>query len=266
MPVGHCIGYAERAAFYATEYVTTVDHDFLKSLVTDEVRSILEIPAGVGRNLGWLAGTRRDVVMADLEPEMIRRLSERIAEERGDDRLTALVADIRFLELGRTFDLVLVPQGGLQLLPGAGDVARALDRLQRHLAPQGTLLVDLATFEAAPEEEDAARPAYFDPAIPSGLLVHEWVRPLPFGGMLTRRRTQHLDRNALTTTFFYSVETANGASEEASFVMVSRCYRYEQVAALVGAAGLAIRQVCRNYRRDPYLGTGHRIIFVLAAV
>lgn len=265
MPVGGRIGYAERAAFYATEYATTVDHDFLKCLVTRGVRSILEIPAGVGRNLDWLAATGREVVMADLEPEMIRRLSERIAEQGAGDRVSALVADMRSVDLDRTFDLVLVPQGGIQLLSDERDAARALALLRRHLAPLGTLLVDLATFEAGPEEEDEARPAYFDPAVPNGLLVDEWVRRLPEGGTLTRRRTQHLDRSALTTTFFYTIETAEGGSEETSFVMVSRRYEYERVVALVDGAGLAVRRVCRSYRGDPYESVGHRMIFVLAA-
>jgi cyclopropane fatty-acyl-phospholipid synthase-like methyltransferase len=182
VPVVRAISYAERAAFYETEYATTADHAFLKALVTPDVHAILEVPAGVGRNLDWLAATGREVVMADLERAMIVHLRERLAERGAQERVTALVADMRSLNLPRRFDLLIVPQGGLQLLSGPEDALRALQSLRPHLRSRGRLVLDLATFEAGVDGDEDARPSYFDPIVPNGQLVHEWVRPLPDGG------------------------------------------------------------------------------------
>ena len=263
MPVVRSIGYAERAAFYETEYATTADHAFLRALVTPEVRTILEVPAGVGRNLDWLSATGRAVVMADLEPVMIARLQGRIAERGAVACVTALVADMRYLSLPQRFDLLIVPQGGLQLLPGPEDALRALTSLHRHMSDTGRVVLDLATFEAGVDGDEDARPSYFDPIVPNGQLVHEWTRPLPDGRSLTRSRTQHLGPDTLTTTFFYRLEAPDGSVEESSFVMGSRRYRYEQVVLLADTVGLRVERICRNYRGDPYLGSGHRMIFVL---
>jgi SAM-dependent methyltransferase len=263
MPVVRAIGYAERAAFYETEYATTADHAFLRALVTSDVCTILEVPAGVGRNLEWLADSGRAVVMADLEPAMIARLRERIAERGAAACVTALMADMRYLSLPQRFDLLIVPQGGLQLLPGPEDALRALTSLHRHMSDSGRLVLDLTTFEAGIDGDDDARSSYFDPIVPNGQFVHEWTRPLPDGRSLTRCRTQHLERDTLTTTFFYQIEAPDGSVEESSFVMGSRRYQYEQVALLADTVGLRVERVCRNYRGDPYLGSGHRMIFVL---
>jgi len=263
VPVARAITYAERAGFYETEYATTVDHAFLKALVTPDVRAILEVPAGVGRNLDWLAATRREVVMADLEPAMVARLRERIAERHPEERVTALAADMRYLNLPRRFDLIIVPQGGLQLLPGPEDALRALTSLRLHLRPTGRLVLDLATFEAGVDGDDEAGPSYFDPTVPNGQLVHEWTRPLPDGKQLTRCRTQHLEPETLTTTFFYRLAGTDGTVEESNFVMGSRRFQHDQVMLLADAARLHMQAVYRNYHGDPYMGSGHRMIFVL---
>ena len=263
MPIARTISYADRAAFYETEYATSADHAFLRALVTPDVRAILEVPAGIGRNLEWLADSGREVVMVDLEPAMIARLRERIAERDAVARIAALVADMRYLSLLGRFGLVIVPQGGWQLLPGPGDALRALTSLRRHISDTGRLVLDLATFEASVDGDEDARPAYFDPIVPNGQLVHEWTRPLPDGRSLTRSRSQHLEPDTLTTTFFYRIEAPDGSVEESSFIMGSRRYQYEQVVLLADTVGLRVERVCRNYRGAPYLGSGHRMIFVL---
>ncbi len=263
MAVVRSISYAERAAFYETEYSTTADHAFLETLVTPDVRAILEVPAGVGRNLDWLAASGREVVMADLEPAMIDRLRERVTDRGALERVTALVADMRYLSLPRRFDLIIVPQGGLQLLPGPEDALTALGTLRPHLHATGRLVLDLATFEGGVDGDEDARPAYFDPTVPNGQLVHDWTRPLPDGRALTRCRTQHLEPDTLTTTFFYRLAGTDGTVEESSFAMGSRRYQHEQLMLLADTVGLSVERVCRNYRGDPYLGSGHRMIFVL---
>ena len=115
------ITYKERAEFYEIEYATDVDQAFLYSLVTADVHSLLEIPAGVGRNLSWLHATGRLVVVADRERAMVQQLSTHIQNRGAADAILPVVADMCDLSLGRIFDLILVPQGAFQLLLNSQD-------------------------------------------------------------------------------------------------------------------------------------------------
>ncbi len=257
-----CITYKERAEFYETEYATDVDLAFLCSLVTADVHSILEIPAGVGRNLSWLYATRRLVVVADQETAMVQQLSARIQSMGMADYIQPVVADMRNLSLGQVFDLILVPQGAFQLLPNPQDALRALSRFRCHLAHNGRLLIDLATFQTDICGDEHIRPSYYDPSIPNGQLIAEWTRVLQTGGTLTRARIQCLQEEMLTTTFYYTLR-ANEQEEHLTFVMKSRRYCYEQLLALCHQAGLVPRHVYRNYSYDPYLSFGHRMVFLL---
>jgi SAM-dependent methyltransferase len=256
------ITYKERAEFYETEYATDVDQAFLCSLVTADVHSLLEIPAGVGRNLSWLHATGRLVVVADRERAMVQQLSTRIQSRGAADSIRPVVADMCDLSLGRVFDLILVPQGAFQLLLNSQDALRALRGFRRHLAHDGRLLIDLATFQSDICGDEHIRPSYYDPSIPNGQLVAEWSRVLPAGGTLTRARIQCLQEEMLTTTFYYTFQR-NEQKEHLIFVMKSRRYSSEQFLVLCHQAGLIPRHIYRNYSYDPYLSVGHRMIFLL---
>ena len=259
---GRDITYKERAQFYGTEYATDVDQIFLRSLVTASVHSILEIPAGVGRNLPWLHATGRLVVVADREAAMVEQLSARIQATGAADHIQPVIADMRDLSLGQVFDLILVPQGAFQLLPNPQNALRALSGFRCHLAHNGRLLIDLATFQADICGDEHIRPSYYDPSIPNGQLVAEWTRVLQTGGTLTRACIQCLQEEMLTTTFYYTLR-ANEQEEHLTFVMKSRRYCYEQLLALCHQAGLIPRHIYRNYSYDPYLSVGHRMVFLL---
>ena len=258
-----CITYKERAQFYQTEYATDVDQVFLQSLVTADVHSILEIPAGVGRNIPWLHATGRSIVVADRETAMVEQLSTRIQAIGAADHIQPVVADMCDLSLCRVFDLILVPQGAFQLLPNQRDVLRALHGFRRHLALGGRLLIDLATFQASVSDDGHIRPSYYDPSIPNGQLVAEWTRVLQAGGSLARSRIQHMQEEMLTTTFYYTLRDRDNQEEHLTFIMRSRRYSYEQFLTLCRHAGLIPLHIYRNYARDPYLSVGHRMIFLL---
>lgn len=161
------------------------------------------------------------------------------------------------------FDLLIVPQGGLQLLSGPEDALRALRTLRCHLRTTGRVVLDLATFDVDADCDEDARPSYFDPTIPNGQLIHEWTRPLNDGERLTRSRIQHLGPHTLCTTFFYRLQAPGRPVQGSSFVMRSYRYQYAQVIVLIRASGLRVQGVCKNYKGDPYDGSGHRMIFVL---
>src|SRR5262245_16956839 len=138
------ITYKERSEFYEYEYTTSVDQAFLKNLVVPGMHFILEVPSGVGRNADWLAQTGCFVVQADREFNMVKRLKERI---RQYNNIHIAVADMRALSFKNAFDLVIVPQGGFQLITDEDEAASALTNLSQCLARTGKLLIDLAVFD-----------------------------------------------------------------------------------------------------------------------
>ncbi|MDI3418013.1 class I SAM-dependent methyltransferase [Streptomyces luteolus] len=255
-------GYEQRAQFYEVEYRTTVDQAFLSSLVTDSVTSILEIPCGSGRNTDWLISTGRAVTCADLEPAMVERVRERIMAAGAGDRLTAVQGDMCELDLGRRFDLILVPQEAFQLVAGAGDAERALDRLTRHLAPDGTLLLDLYSF-SQDGRDGSALPDYFDPEVPDGKPVTEWRRQLQPSGWLERSRLQRAEGAHMRVDYSYRRGEGDTVHERWQSSIRLRRYSREQVEKLVGGAGLRIERMLRDYSGTPWVPGSARMITLL---
>jgi len=258
--------YAERAAFYDLEAGGTFDNQFLVSLLTPRVGSVLEIPCGNGKNTVDLIRPDLRVTAVDREPNMLARVRERLAGLPGCENLETVAADLRDLDLGRAFDLVIVQREAFQLVTGRSDASRALASLRRHLAPQGTLMIDIAAFrpQASPDPEQGIQPSYFDPALPDGLKIEEWTKPLPWGGTMTRFRTQRHEGEILVFEFSYQVRHPSGESEEWTAETRFQLYTRESFLSLARDAGLVVRESFRNYRREPYREGDARMICLFA--
>ncbi|MCA9594385.1 MAG: class I SAM-dependent methyltransferase [Myxococcales bacterium] len=90
---------------------------------------ILDAAAGVGLDARRLLDLGCSVRAVDLSPEMVKQ-----AQRAGVD---AEVGDLHELDLGETFEKVL-SAGALEF---CGDPARAVERLCRHVAPGGRLVL-----------------------------------------------------------------------------------------------------------------------------
>lgn len=256
------IGYAERAAFYEIDYPDSVELDRLRRLLSPAVRSVLEIPCGVGGITLQLLEPGRRWLAVDREPEMIRRLRERAAGHPGVDSLLAVVGDLRDLDLGEAFDLVVVQREAFQLL-AREDAPAALRRLRAHLAPGAVLSIDLATF--APRESGSPlQPSYYDPTLPDGTIVDEWTRVLPSGEVLSRRRVQRHSPGAVEIEFLYDLR-GDGSGERWSATVVFTSYGKEEAIDLAAAAGLEPREIEGDYEGGPYRPGGGRMVLSLVA-
>ena len=98
---------------------------------------VLDLGAGTGRVALHLAARGFDMVAVDADPGLLAALQ---------DRATALTlpveiiaADVRELDLGRRFPLVIAPMQLVHLLEGAGGRARAWAALAAHLELGGKL-------------------------------------------------------------------------------------------------------------------------------
>jgi cyclopropane fatty-acyl-phospholipid synthase-like methyltransferase len=256
------ITYRERSAFYEVEYLTTVDQPFLASLVSHRVHSLLEIPAGVGRNLDWLAKTGCFTVVADIEATMVARLAERVNMLSARDRISPIKADMRCFNLGMKFDLIFVPREAFQLLICDDEAFSALVSLRRHLAHNGILVIDIALFEPHKHDKDKILPDYYDPFLPDGQLVTEWTRALLTGGTLTRWRMQHHHERTVSIEFLYLLRREDHTESALRSLVELRRYSYNGFLDLCSKANLRPSLVYRNYRQECYELDSCRAIFL----
>ena len=121
------------------------DTDFYRRLAMETGGPILEVGCGTGRVAAALAGDGHEVVGVDLSGPMLR-LAERRREALPADvaaRLSFHRADMRTLDLGRAFALIVTPARVFQFMLTTAAQREALAALRTHLRPNGRLVLDL---------------------------------------------------------------------------------------------------------------------------
>ncbi|HLM97351.1 MAG TPA: class I SAM-dependent methyltransferase [Acidimicrobiales bacterium] len=121
------------------------------------VRSVLDAGCGTGRVAVELARRGLDVVGVDLDPAMLEQ-----ARTKAPD-LTWVLGDLTAVDLGRTFDAVVLA-GNVLLFVAEGTEGAVVANLARHLEPGGFLV---AGFSLAPH--GLSLPAYDELASAAGL-------------------------------------------------------------------------------------------------
>jgi SAM-dependent methyltransferase len=98
-------------------------------------RTVLDVACGTGAHLAelrqWYA-----VEGADLSPAMLAVARERVPE------IPLHVADMRALDLGRSFDAVLCLFSSIGYVTEPSDMRSSVARLAAHVAPGGVLILD----------------------------------------------------------------------------------------------------------------------------
>ncbi|MFN8041141.1 MAG: class I SAM-dependent methyltransferase [Acidimicrobiales bacterium] len=120
--------------------------------------SVLDAGCGTGRVGIELARRGVEVVGADLDPSMLAT-ARRLAPE-----ISWIEADLAALDLGRTFDVVVMA-GNVVLFTPAGTQAAVVAGCARHVAPGGVLIsgFSLGHGWSADDHDDAAVAAGLEP-------------------------------------------------------------------------------------------------------
>lgn len=127
--------------------------------------SVLELGCGYGRVVTSLAAHGRTIVGVEPDEEMLALARDAVTRLPAEDQagVTVMAGDMRTLDLGRRFDRVLVPFGGLYCMLDDADLDAALATVARHLAPGGTAGFDLYRaddFHADAEPDDVPDDAH----------------------------------------------------------------------------------------------------------
>ncbi len=132
------------AALYDEQYETYRDDlpHYLR-LAEKYGSPILELGAGTGRLTAPLARAGHHVTAVEVSEAMLERARERLGQEGLLDRVELVRADMREVELGSRFPLVIAAFNTLMHLHTLGDQDRALSRAAQHLERGGAFAFDL---------------------------------------------------------------------------------------------------------------------------
>lgn len=216
---------------------------------------VLELGAGAGRVSLALAAAGHEVIGVDTSEAMIELARTKARELSVDARTRFVLADMRSFDLGRRFELIVVPFSSFRHLLTPGDQAATLERVRAHLAPGGLLVLDLPAWHALSWEP-----------VP-GPLQLEWTRPHPATGALVTKLTavrpepaaqlQHL-------TIIYDVRDADGVVRRVLTEMPLYTYTRRELELLFDRAGLAPAGWYGSYDLAPYDSDSRRLIAVAA--
>lgn len=136
--------YHADAELYDLQYASYRDDlPFYVRLADDLGSPVLELGAGTGRVTESLARAGHDVVAVDVATAMLDRARQQLAVAGLTERVQVIEADMRTLELGRQFPLVIAPFNTLMHLYTLAEQDAALAAVRAHLEPGAVFAFDL---------------------------------------------------------------------------------------------------------------------------
>ena len=216
--------------------------------------SVLELGCGTGRIAAALARAGHPVTAIDASAAMIARCRERCAGLP----VRSLRRDMRSLDLGERYRLVLVPLGGLEHMESAAGVVSALASVRRHLAPGGLAVVDVA----APQPEDLAPGAQ--------PLLEQWTRELPAAGGAAASRVTKLvslearpSQGVRDVTWHFDVQPPGAALGRVTVRFSLRMITAGELELAAALAGLRVTDWYGDYDLAPLADGSARIVATL---
>lgn len=208
---------------------------------TPEGCRVLELGSGTGRATAFLAQRAARVVAFDLSPELVAVARRRFAD---NSSVSFFVGDMRYLELGICFDLIVAVDDPFVHLTGDEDRQRAFGTVAAHLAPDGRFLLDAAWM--TPSRRRAA-------GRPSGLVTEH-----PRGRLQVREVCRCDPGTRLSFTRF---EYRLDGELAASAAFRGRLWSIAELRHRARAAGLRVTHLWGDYDRSPWIrDTSPRLI------
>ena len=132
--------YGRIADLYDSYVQVTVDVPFFVEYAK-QAEKVLELMSGTGRVSIPLAQAGVNLTCVDSSPEMLAYLRQK-AYQQGFS-FNVVLADVAGLDLGKTFDLILLPFNSFAEITDPEAQRRALATVRQHLAPGGKFICTL---------------------------------------------------------------------------------------------------------------------------
>lgn len=219
---------------------------------------MLELACGTGRLLLPLAAGGAQVTGVDVSPAMLALADEKVKAAGLGKRVRLVQGDMRTVDLGRRYGLVIVGLNSLMHLETQAAQLEALSNAARHLAPGGRLVVDLFNPEVAlPDAQQ------------EGQLFLHCLKVLPDGTHLLHFQSPRVDRAAqmVSMTNYYDEMQPDGRTQglKVRRHMAPFSLRYltaGELGLLVQRAGLEVEALYGTYELDPFQNDSPRLLAV----
>ena len=222
--------YDDAPDLYDAHYLAYRDDlPFYARLAADAGGPVLELGAGTGRVTEALARAGHEVVAVDASPAMLARARERLSSAGRLDRVRLVEADMRRLDLGGLFPLVIAPFNALMHAYTLDDQDATLAGVVGHLGAGGLFAFDLYAPRFGPQRVLRVEPELG--ALGAGP-----------GGRHDVFLVQEVDELAqlATTTYFHDAVGAGGVVTRRVAVLRQRYYTRFEVERLCRAFGLRL--------------------------
>ena len=248
--------FASVAPFYDLD-LEGYDEDvrWYRELAADTTGAVLELGCGTGRVASALAADGVDVVGVDISAAMLELASGRSAGAGA----TWVEADLRMLDLERSFGLVLVPLGGLQHMESLDDTIAAFETIQRHLDRDGVAIVDV----------EAPLPDDFTPG-PQPLIEH-WTREWRPGADAERFTVSKLvnveafpSQSRRAVTWHFDIQGADAPLRRVTAQFDLRTFTAGELELAGRLAGLEVSGCWGDYELTPFDEGADRLLMAFS--
>lgn len=212
--------------------------------------AVLDLGCGTGRVALALAEAGHPVVAVDSSPAMLEIARTRLA--KSSPPVEVVEEDIRSMDLGRRFDVVVIALGSLQHMRTADEVAATLATVARHLEPSGRAVIDIE----APYPED------FTPGPQP--LVEQWTRTFEGGSVTKLVSIEGRPSEGLRlVTYHFDVQPPGGGLRRVSQSFELRVITAGELQLAARLASLEVTGWYGDYELSPFADGDERMVVVL---
>ena len=209
---------------------------------------MLELGAGTGRVTAALAGAGYEVVGVELSEAMLQGAERRLANAELSGLVTLAQGDMRDIDLGRHFALVLAPFNALMHLYTLSDQDRALANILRHLERSGAFACDLFNPEFG-RVDTLRREA-------------EWGHVGGEAAELFLYQQHNPDAQTIRSSYYLDRTTSDGTLRREKTTLLQRYYHRFEFERLLQHAGFGRVQLYGDFDKRPYRRSEPHLIAV----
>jgi SAM-dependent methyltransferase len=216
---------------------------------------VLELGCGTGRLVLPLARTGHHIVGLDQSQAMIRIAEAKIAAERisVQQRAEIVEGDMSSFNLGRQFDLILIPHNTLMHL-NPSQMQACFGCVLDHLRPAGRLLIDVDNpVEMADFGDDNL------------LYLEQILADRDTGKTILQMASSWVDTDLQIrhTTWIFDTSSASGGQVERIIVQSELHFQYaHQLDISLQTKGMKIESMYGDYDKNPYDEESPRLLLV----
>ncbi|MGC9333632.1 MAG: class I SAM-dependent DNA methyltransferase [Anaerolineae bacterium] len=236
--------YGAYARFYDLD-MGGVDEDLfmIRQFAARSGSPILELACGTGRVLLPLAREGYDVTGVDISPAMLELAGQKIAVAGLGAQVDLVAQDMRYLDLGVQFNMVLIALSSFSHLLTMDEQLSTLERVYEHLNPGGLLVLDLFN-------PDLQRLLDF-----RGQVILDKVITDPASGrpvLKFRTETVDLAQQVIDVTYIVDEVNEQGHVQRTLFPFLMRYLFRHELELLLRYAGFELEAIYGSYALDEF--------------